>query len=180
MFQLKKIENKEDFKKAKRLYREAFPIDERMPYFMLKHFANTEKCDFFKMDDNGFAGLMFVVYYEDIVYIFFLAVVPEARGRGYGTKALDEAKRLFSGKRLILNMEEVDEKYDNLKQRVKREKFYKSNGFETSDYKTSEKNIVYEMMHYGKDVSFEEYSRLIQSLFGKAIFNIFYKRIDKK
>lgn len=178
MFQLKKITEKEDLKKAKKLYMEAFPAGERMPYFMLKHFADTDKCDFFKMDDNGFAGLMFVVYYGDIVYIFFLAVVPEARGKGYGTKALDEAKKIFSGKRLILNMEEVDEKYDNFEQRVKREKFYKSNGFETSDYKTSEKDIVYEMMHYGEAVSFEEYSKLIQSLFGKMIFNIFYKKIN--
>ncbi|MGN1421338.1 MAG: GNAT family N-acetyltransferase [Eubacterium sp.] len=180
MFQLKKITGKEDFKKAKKLYREAFPAGERMPYFMLKHFSNTDKCDFFKMDDNGFAGLMFVVYYKDIVYIFFLAVVPEARGKGYGTKALDEAKKIFSGKRLILNMEEVDEKYENFEQRVKREKFYNSNGFEKSDYKTSEKDIVYEMMHYGKEVSYEEYSMLIQSLFGKRIFNIFYRKIDKK
>lgn len=180
MFRLKKITDKEDFKKAKILYREAFPVGERMPYFMLKHFANTPKCDFFKMDDNGFAGLMFVVYYEDIVYIFFLAVVPDARGKGYGTKALDEAKKIFSGKRLILNMEEVDEGYENFEQRVKREKFYNSNGFKKSDYKTSEKDIVYEMMHYGGEVSFEEYSRLIENLFGKTIFKIFYKKIDRQ
>lgn len=177
MFKLEKITCKADFKRAGKLYKEAFPIDERMPYFMIKHFAKGDKCDFFKLDDNGFAGLMFVVYYEDIVYIFFLAVEPEFRGKGYGTKALDEAKKLFAGKRLILNMEEVDEKYDNYTQRVKRQHFYEGNGFSKSSYKTSEKDVVYEMMQYGGYVTFEEYSRLITSLFGKRIFKRYYKEI---
>lgn len=179
MFELKKIVDKSDIRKAKALYKEAFPIDERMPYFMLKSFADGDKCDFFMLYENGFSGLMFTVYYNDIVYIFYLAVSPDKRGLGYGTKALEEAKRLFDGKRIILNMEELDEKYDNFSQRVKRARFYEANGFVMSDYKTAEKDVVYEMLYYGGYVSYDEYSSLIENLFGKFIFKRFYKKISK-
>lgn len=166
-------------KKACVLYREAFPANERMPFFMIKKFAKKVKCDLFGIYDNGFSGIMFVVYYADIVYIFYLAVIPEMRGKGCGTKALSAAKEIFADKRIILNMEEVDEKYSNFEQRLNRQRFYESNGFSVSDYKTSEKGVVYEMLYCSGEVSFEEYSSLIQNLFGKLIFHTFYKRINK-
>lgn len=165
--------------KAKALYGEAFPANERVPFFILKKLAKKENCDLFELYSDGFAGMMFTVYYKDIVYIFYLAVDSAMRGKGYGSGSLSAAKKLFTGKRIILSMEEVDKKYNNYEQRLKRQRFYESNGFSVSDYKTSENGVIYEMMHCAGEVKFEEFKSLMESIFGKLIFKAFYKKIKR-
>ena len=45
----------------------------------------------------------------------------------------------------MLCIEEVDEKYDNYKQRVHRKNFYLRNGFQEMGFKYVEKDVKYEM-----------------------------------
>ncbi|MGN0308556.1 MAG: anaerobic sulfite reductase subunit AsrA [Lachnospiraceae bacterium] len=124
--------NKEEVIK---LYNEAFPKDERIPIWLLKILVRKNKAKFYGIYDNEkFVGLVYNIFYKDIVFVFYLAIDKGNRGQGYGTKVLDSIKQKYKNSRIILCIEPVDENSDNYEQRVKRKNFYLKNGFEDFYY----------------------------------------------
>ena len=170
-------DNKEDEKLVKALYNKAFPVQERMPYFILKYKSKKDNADFFKIyDDSIFVGLCYCVFYKDILYIFYLAVDESRRGKGYGSRVLQYIEEKYSDYRIILNIEEVTKNCSNYEQRLSRKAFYQKNGFFALDYKVKEGSVVYENLccsKNGEGVSKQEYFEMMKSFFGG--FYIFYK-----
>ena len=154
----------------KKLYHSAFPSDERAPYRMLMRGAKKENIDFlFFLDVNEWIGMIYVVNYLDMSYVFHFAVHDKKRGNGYGTAILRAAQKKYSGRRLFLAIEEVDEKYDNYKQRTDRLKFYERAGFIRTGQKMQEGKVIYDLMGIGGRVSNKEYRRLIRSFAGLVL-----------
>ena len=177
MLILKSIQEIKNIKDLKSIYYEAFPENERVPLFYLKYKAKKSVADFFVVyDDTSCIGMVYTVYYNDIIFILYLAVKQNQRGNGYGSKILNLLKSRFPNKRIILNIEEVIPNCENYSQRLKRQDFYSKNGFKLYDLNTQEGDINYQMMYYNKSVSYEEYSQLIQNFMGKFLFKMYYKR----
>lgn len=174
--------NKKYINGAKELYNKAFPKNEQVPFFMLKFLARKGRANFYSIyDDDTFIGLIYIVYYEDIIFVFYLAIDESLRGRGYGSKILDEIKKKYKEYRIVLNIEEIDENSNNNAQRIRRKEFYIRNGFITLDYTVKELNIIYEMLCYSNDegnkyVSKEEYNKLLNNFFGDFLYGIIYKK----
>lgn len=163
-------------KKVTKLYNEAFPKDERIPIWLLKILARKNKAKFYGIYDNEkFVGLVYNIFYKDIVFVFYLAIDKATRGQGYGTKVLDSIKEKYKNYRIILCIEPVDENSDNYEQRVKRKNFYLKNGFKDSNYTIKEKNIIYEMLYYNENVILQEFQELMKNYFGKVVYSYFYK-----
>ena len=163
-------------KKVTKLYNEAFPKDERIPIWLLKILARKNKAKFYGIYDNEkFVGLVYNIFYKDIVFVFYLAIDKATRGQGYGTKVLDSIKEKYKNYRIILCIEPVDENSDNYEQRVKRKNFYLKNGFEDSNYTIKERNIIYEMLYYNENVTSQEFQELMKNYFGKVVYSYFYK-----
>ncbi|MGN1302621.1 MAG: GNAT family N-acetyltransferase [Clostridia bacterium] len=163
-------------KKVTKLYNEAFPKDERIPIWLLKILARKNKAKFYGIYDNEkFVGLVYNIFYKDIVFVFYLAIDKATRGQGYGTKVLDSIKEKYKNYRIILCIEPVDENSDNYEQRVKRKNFYLKNGFKDSNYTIKEKNIIYEMLYYNENVILQEFQELMKNYFGKILHKCFYK-----
>ena len=163
-------------KKVTKLYNEAFPKDERIPIWLLKILARKNKAKFYGIYDNEkFVGLVYNIFYKDIVFVFYLAIDKATRGQGYGTKVLDSIKEKYKNYRIILCIEPVDENSDNYEQRVKRKNFYLKNGFKDSNYTIKERNIIYEMLYYNENVTSQEFQELMKNYFGKAVYSYFYK-----
>ena len=163
-------------KKVIKLYNEAFPKDERIPIWLLKMLARKNKAKFYGIYDNEkFVGLVYNIFYKDIVFVFYLAIDKATRGQGYGTKVLDSIKEKYKNYRIILCIEPVDENSDNYEQRVKRKNFYLKNGFEDSNYTIKERNIIYEMLYYNENVTSQEFQELMKNYFGKVVYSYFYK-----
>ncbi len=163
-------------KKVTKLYNEAFPKDERIPIWLLKILARKNKAKFYGIYDNEkFVGLVYNIFYKDIVFVFYLAIDKATRGQGYGTKVLDSIKEKYKNYRIILCIEPVDENSDNYEQRVKRKKFYLKNGFKDSNYTIKERNIIYEMLYYNENVTSQEFQELMKNYFGKVVYSYFYK-----
>ena len=61
--QLKRADKKtSDYRKIKRLYKKAFPAEERAPFFLLSVKAKKDCADFWALyDDKKWSGLMYVV-----------------------------------------------------------------------------------------------------------------------
>ena len=86
--------NREYNKKVEKLYNSAFPKEERIPIFFLKLLARKNKAKFYGInDDKKFIGLVYNVYYKDIILIYYFAIDEELRGQG--TRISRNDKRLF-------------------------------------------------------------------------------------
>lgn len=163
---------------VRRLYSSAFPIAERAPFVFLQYRSKSNCADFFAVYDNEqFAGLVYNIYYKDLVYVFYLAVDADCRSKGYGSKILKEIQQRFKGKRLILSIEEVNPDSANYEQRKRRKAFYEKNGFRDSGVRVAELGVIYEVMLYGEQTSKEEYMQMMKSFTGNIIYNMFYKNL---
>lgn len=175
-------ENGNDESSLRGLYKKSFPLAERMPYFILKSKSKQQNADFFKIyDGNELIGLWYGVTCKDIVFIFYLAINENCRGKGYGSRVLQLIKEKYSECRIVLNIEELDENSPNYEQRLKRKAFYSKNGFFLLDYKIKEGSVIYNNLCYsesGKAVTQQEYYELIKSYLGRGLYCI-YKFISR-
>ena len=147
---------------------EAFPENERPPVdFFFENIKkdNNELIAFY--ENNTFIGFTALAFYQDICYIFFLAVSPTYRHQGYGSQILETIKNVYQDYILLLAYEEVDPKYSNYLERVNREKFYLNHGFISNDLVTDEWGVHFQTVYIGKrKVTFEEYQEIFRICFG--------------
>ena len=153
MLELKDLKNnKQYYENAKKLYNTAFPPAERIPFVILYRKAKGSNVTFFAVTQGDeFKGLVYTVWFNDIVFIFYLAVSPDARGNGIGSKILSLVKDKFPNCRLVLNIEALDENAENNDERIKRREFYVKNGFFGAGYYVREYSVIFEYMCYSKD-----------------------------
>ncbi len=160
---------KRDVRFVKALYKEAFPPEERAPFFMIKNRYKRGKANMLiaRLSDKPI-GLAYLVEYGEIVYLFFFAVAAEERGKGYGGEILKAVIEKTRGKKLFLAREQIDGNTENNAQRISRRAFYLRNGFCDAPFKIKEAGVVYDGMTFGGcDISPEEYRALVENWAGK-------------
>ena len=156
-----------------RLYNTAFPSDERAPFGWLVRGAKKDNIDFLAcMNGKEWVGLLYTVNYNDLSYIFYFAVDDNQRGKGCGTAILKAAQEKYSGRRLFLAIEEVEEKYDNYGERVRRQHFYENAGFIRTEQKMQEATVIYDLMSVGGRIGNKEYRKLMRSFGGLRTYLI--------
>ncbi len=130
-----------------------------------------DKAPFFGVYSEGiFIGIEAVVEYQDLVYLFFLAIQKELRGQGHGGRLLSEFKKRYAGKRLFLLMDEVSPDYPDYDIRIKRERFYRDNGFIGTKRFIREYGVVYEVLCHEKTVSPDEFLAVMAYVLGEERF----------
>ncbi len=176
---LKRADKKSaDYVKIKKLYKAAFPSEERAPFFLLSMKANQPGVDFWALyDGDKWVGLMYVVSRGDLSYIFYFAVSQSERGKGYGSQALQAAKEHYKGRKLCLAIEQLDPNAENYQERVKRKAFYQKNGFEPLNQKLQEATVVYELLGIGGRVEPEEYHLMMKNYMGRILSRLVVVRI---
>lgn len=163
-------------KEVKQLYKSAFPVLEQVPLFLLYRKVKQQKIDFFAvLDGEKFVGLASAAMQGDVVILLYLAIADTVRGKEYGSAVLHAVQEKYAGKRIILNIEEMDKQAANYAQRVKRKAFYQKNGFEILDYKVREVSTTYDMMSCGGYVSKTEYEAVMEFYTGKILYFIIKK-----
>lgn len=149
------------------LYREAFPGAQRIPVWLLHYKLKKGKEGFSILyEDDTWIGLIYTTEYKDIVFVQFLAISELLRSVGYGGKVMESMRDMQSGKRIVLNIEELDERAENYQQRIKRKAFYEMNGFSSSGYFVKEPEGRHEMLVLGGSVSKEEIEAMYKNIFG--------------
>jgi len=166
--------NHRDFKNVRNLYENAFPDDEKAPFGLLMRKSKKKNVDFWSVSSDGkWVGLLYVVSYLDISYVFYFAVSEDFRGQGIGSKILKALQIHFSGRRIFLAVELVDQNTPNYSERVRRKNFYMRNGFSELNHRLREGSVIYETLGTGGNVSGEEYRQLMASFAGKIAFHFF-------
>ncbi len=107
----------------------AFPYEERRDYIDQQECMNDKRFCFFEIYDNEAAvGFISLWKLSGFVFIEHIAIDPDKRSGGYGSKAIELVKELYK-KPVILEAEAPE-----TEQQVKRIKFYDRLGFKVNDY----------------------------------------------
>ncbi|ALS98020.1 GNAT family N-acetyltransferase [Lacimicrobium alkaliphilum] len=162
------------------LYKEAFPGAQHIPTWILRYKLRNGKAGFNVLyAQDTWIGLIYITEYQDIVFVHFLAISESCRSGGYGSKVMDSLKEMYSGKRIVLNIEVIDKKGKNYQQRVKRKAFYENNGFTSSGYIVKEPAERLEMLILSGNITKEEIEAMYKDLFGGILGFIFRPKVIK-
>ena len=119
-----------DYDKIKELYNTSFPKQEKMSKFLIwlmSFFGILKKTAYY--DGNVFSGFVYVIEKKRLLYVLYLAVNNEIRGRGYGSQIINSVIEKYKDKTVFLIEEAKDKNADNLLQREKRISFYEKMEF---------------------------------------------------
>ena len=148
---------------------EAFPINERPPVnYFFANFKRKENILLAYYEKDNFIGFASLTLFEDVAYLFFLAVSPTYRHQGYGGQILEMIKKQYQDYVILLCYEEVNPHYPNYLERKKREKFYLKHQFKNNDFISDEWGVRFQSAYFGKhQVSFETYREIFKIGFGE-------------
>lgn len=156
------------YAQVRALYREAFPYQERFPIFALRVVALKPEIEFLAFfdpdNDNCFCGLTYTAEVGKYLYILYLAVPSELRGKGYGSQILAFLREQYPSASFVLEIEPLDKKAKNYEQRLSRLEFYKRHGFRLAGYDLFEGTVQYTMLATGDDFDPDEFSRTVRKL----------------
>ena len=167
-------------KQIKKLYKSAFPRNERAPFFLLMRRTGNGRDSFNAVIKNGeFIGLVYTISTEKLVYIFFLALTEDKRGKGYGSEILERIQNTNQNKAIMLLVEDTDDTgADNYEERIKRLNFYISNGFKRLNIKVNEAGVDYEILGTKDSVSSADFFGIMRDWVGGVLFKFLYKKND--
>ena len=160
------------------LYLSAFPEDELVPWnFFIKR-AGKPYVDLWSIsNDTDWIGFACLVKDQILAYLFFLAITPEQRGRGYGHTVVRALAKRYQKQKLFLARETLDPDADNYEERLRRHDFYLSCGLKDLPYHIREAGVTYDIMGFGDPVEPEEYSRLMDRYAGPIGKHLVERRI---
>lgn len=158
----------EQLENIRRLYRAAFPANERKPFNLILRKRFEGSAEIMAIENGSeFIGLAITVLHKDLVLLDYFAISEEKRGSGAGTEALALIKLKYEGKRLFLEIETTLGSFADMADRQRRKAFYQKNGLAIQPYMVKLFGVDMEIMTASGEVSFEDYHSLYTSVFGK-------------
>lgn len=167
--------------RLKRLYNQSFPAAEKKPFTMMLKLCREKRMEIFAVvndennmkwwDKGNFIGLAIFVYYNDLVLLDYFAIDKRLRSNGYGSSALALIKKMFSDRKLFLEIESVYCECDDIDNRKLRRKFYMANGMQSQGYIVELFGVDMEILSVGSSVAYEEYEALYRSFLPKQLIN---------
>ena len=156
---------------------EAFPPEEYLAPSTLVDMAKADNFDFLALlDGDSFVGFMVVQTHEDIAYLFFLAIDPSCRAKGYGSRAIETLKAQYPGKKQVVDFEMLDESAANYEQREKRRNFYLRNGYLETGHYLSYLGIDYEIFCMDEHFVLDDFKELMSTLHIEGFNPIYFTK----
>ena len=131
----------------RRIYFDAFPKKERMPFPLMVAMSKLWNTQFLSFYDGDIpCGLIYFALNNKMLFIMFLAVDSSLRSKGYGSAVLREIKNRYPDKKLIVSIEPCDDSAPDLELRNRRKAFYLSNGYQETGYMMKLNGVVQEIL----------------------------------
>lgn len=166
-----------DFEKVELLAKEAFPPKEYLSPRELVKMSERGDVDFWGLyDEETFVGFMVVHIFETISYLFFLAIEPSCRSKGYGHKALRLLDGLYPDKQQVVDFEMVDETAPNNAQRISRRCFYLRNGYKQTGKFLSYLGVNYEIFCKDDLFDFATFQNMMSQLRIAGFHPIYFEK----
>lgn len=122
-------------REVKRIYMQAFPKEERMPFSLMLGMSllwNTQFMAFY--DGDILCGLIYMATIGKTSFIMFFAVDEKLRCKGYGGRILAKVQELYPKNKIIISIEPCNVEAENKQLRLRRKNFYKRNGYSETGY----------------------------------------------
>ena len=171
---LRKARSHRDWRAIKKLYNEAFPANEKKPFWMIRWKHMSGAADVWVIERGGeFFGLAITMNGADLVLLDYFAVSTDKRNGGIGGAALKALQEMYAGRRFFLEIESVEERNEDSSKNVeiraereRRKKFYLSNGMQELGVYVTLFGVDMELLGYNCGVNFDEYRRLYFDTYG--------------
>lgn len=151
-----------DMNRLEELALEAFPPEEYLAPAKIIEMSLKTDLDFWGLYDNDiFIGFCVVVRHADMAYLFFLAISPENRSKGYGSAILAILSEKYKSFQFTVDFEMVDEQVLNVEQRIRRKEFYLRNGFKETGHFLTYFGVSYEVLCKNSDFDFHTFKEML-------------------
>lgn len=143
---------------------EAFPEEQLIPIWQLRLLAKLRRGNKFTAyyDGENFAGLSFTSENSEGVFVLYLAVNEKKRSKGYGSQILQQIIDQASGRPVILDVEEENQRAINAQQRLRRKDFYYRHGFIDTGYVLEEAGERFEILATSTSCDVGVYRQLLR------------------
>ena len=142
----------------KRIYFDAFPKNERMPFFMMILMSKLWNTQFLSFYDGDIpCGFIYFAVNRKMIFIMFLAVDESLRTKGYGSDILKEIKNRYPDKKIMVFIEPCDDSAPDIEVRKRRKAFYRKNGYSETGYMIKLSGVVQEIMITNGDFDKKEF-----------------------
>lgn len=149
---------------VKKLYHQAFPKEERIPWWLLALNSRRKDIDLTAwLEDGNFCGLTASVTVNKQHFILFLAVAEHCRDRGCGSAILKAVTNAYDS--VTLNVEPLDPAAENYAQRQRRFAFYQRNGFYDTGYHVWEVGGMFRVLS-------------TRTQLDPAVYKVFFRRLS--
>lgn len=151
------------YNQVSEIYEKSFPIEER--YITLDRMINEEDV----------LGFVYLIFYENMIFILYLAVNTTNRSNGYGSYILKWCLNKYMDRKIYLNIEKVKKDVKDYETRLKRLKFYLKNDFYITNYISKEETESFNILSNNKEIDIEQYKELdkfVASILDEPISNI--------
>lgn len=155
---LKSLAVKLNNKAVKRIYFEAFPKEERMPFPMMVAMSklwNTQFTAFY--DKDILCGFVYMAMNRKLVFLMFFAVDQKFRSKGYGSRILKEIRNKYPNKKIVISIEPCNENVSDIAIRKRRKAFYMRNGYNETGYRMKLNGVVQEIIITNGEFSIKEF-----------------------
>lgn len=143
----------------------AFPPEERFTMEEILALAESDHIEYKSFwEEKQLCGILFYNIGETMLYLFYLAVPPEMRSKGYGAQLLHWLSGMYPDKTIVGNIEPTGLDAENEYQRIRRYEFYNRNGFHREPFRLFDDSGMYDIIFTGSAFDEKEYLRLIDEL----------------
>ena len=150
-------------KEARAIYLEAFPKEERLPWWLLRLNATRQGIDITGWTENGqLRGITISVTEGGLHFLLFFAIHPQCRGKGYGSAILEALKGQYDT--VVLNVEPLVPDAPNLPQRQQRFRFYNRCGFRDTGWHVWEVGGMFRVLSTKEALDVPAYKQLFRKL----------------
>lgn len=156
---------------------EAFPPGEYLPPEKLVEMAEGGNYHFLALfDEDRFIGFMLILLYGSMSYLFFLAIAPEYRSGGYGSRALALLSELYPERKQVVDFEMLDAAAPNYEQRKKRREFYLRNGYKETGLFLSYFGGDFEVFCMNGELEPDEFKAMMKTVPVEGFFPTYFTR----
>ncbi len=160
---------------VKKIYMDSFNKEDRFSWFNLMLNVILRKTNIYTLSsENNLVAFIYIISYKSKNFILYLAVDKRYRNKGFGTYLLNWYLNNNKDKEILLNIDDVNEKFDDNIIRQKRLNFYLKNGFYLTDYLSVSKDLKANILSTKEEFNIEEYKQL-----DKIISKLFFCKNDK-
>ncbi len=153
-----------DYGRVEALAKEAFPPEEYLAPAELIQMADRGEVDFLALyEGETFVGFTVVTLFENLAYLFFLAIDSGLRSGGYGSRVLKMLEECYPYRQHVVDLEMVDTAAANKEQRIRRKAFYLRGGYRETGKYLSYLGVDYEILCKDDRFDFDSFRRMLST-----------------